>query len=300
MAGVTLIPDPTQIELVRLSATANEITVVVRTHTTSSRCPVCGAPTTRVHSRYTRQVADLPWLEIAVRLQLQVRRFFCDQLACPRAIFTERLSGVVAPYARRTLRLTRLVELVGFLLGGSAGSRLLRQVVSSTVAPRRDTILRTMRRAVLPTPPLVETLSVDDFAFRRGQTYGTLLLDLERRQVVDLLPERSDVAFAHWLRTHPGVRIISRDRGGDYAAGAALGAPPWARHRRNRSPTAFTCWSMPVRLWNAVSLATMPASVRRRAAWFQRMRSNGPPSTPRENNGARRSAVPRDSDALSR
>jgi transposase len=146
-------------------------------------------------------------------------------LACPRASFTERLSGVVAPYARRTLRLTRLVELVGFLLGGSAGSGLLRQVVSSTVAPRRDTILRTIRRAVLPTPPLVDTLSVDDFAFRRGQTYGTLLLDLQRRQVVDLLPERSDVAFAHWLRTHPGVRIISRDRGGDYAAGAALGAP---------------------------------------------------------------------------
>jgi transposase len=178
-----------------------------------------------VHSRYARQVADLPWLEIAVRLQLQVRRFFCDQLACPRAIFTERLPGIVAPYARRTLRLARLVALVGFLLGGSAGSRLLRQLVCTKVAPRRDTILRAIRRTDLPFPAVVETLGVDDFAFRRGTTYGTLLLDLERRQVVDLLPERSDVAFARWLREHPQVRIINRDRGGDYAAGARLGAP---------------------------------------------------------------------------
>jgi transposase len=225
MAGATLIPDPKQIELVPLSATANEIMAVVRAHTSSSRCPVCGALSVRVHSGYIRQVADLPWLEVAVRLQLQVRRFFCDQPTCPRVIFTERLPGVVAPYARRTLRLTRLVELVGFLLGGNAGSQILRHLASGLLGTSRDTVLRAVRRACLPPIEPVEVLSVDDFAFRRRVNSGTLLLDLERRRVVDLLPDRSDVTFARWLRAHREVHVISRDRGGDYAAGATLGAP---------------------------------------------------------------------------
>jgi transposase len=119
----------------------------------------------------------------------------------------------------------QLVELVGFLLGGSAGSRLLHQFAPGGLGDSRDTVLRTIRRATFPPPPPLEALSVDDFALRRGVTYATILLDLERRRVVDLLPERSDVAFARWVHQHPEVRLISRDRGGDYATGARLGAP---------------------------------------------------------------------------
>lgn len=178
-----------------------------------------------MHSRYTRQVADLPWSGVAVRLQLHVRRFFCDQPTCPRAIFTERLPGVVAPSARRTVRLSQLVELVGFLLGGSAGSRLLHHLAPGQPMGSRDSVLRAVRRATLPLPQALHVLSVDDFAFRRGITYGTMLVDLERRRVVDLLAERSDVAFARWLRRHPEVQVVSRDRGGDYAVGATVGAP---------------------------------------------------------------------------
>ena len=119
MASPTLLPDPKQVELVRLVPSATCITVVVRSYASSAACPGCGATSARVHSRYMRQVADLPWLEVAVRLHLQVRRCFCDQSACSRAIFIEQLPGIVAPYAQRTVRLTRLVELVGFLLGGN-------------------------------------------------------------------------------------------------------------------------------------------------------------------------------------
>jgi transposase len=225
----TILPDPTQVELVRLTETTAGITAIVRAHAASTLCPVCGTRSERVHSRYVRQVADLPWLEVAVCLQLQVRRFFCDQPTCPRVIFTERLPGIVAAYARRTVRLARLIELVGFLLGGNAGSRLLRHLANGRLSGSRDTVLRAVRRAPLPapwqSPGTLQALSVDDFAFRRGATYGTILLDLERHRVVDLLPERSDVAFARWLRGRSEIRQISRDRGGDYAAGATLGAP---------------------------------------------------------------------------
>ncbi len=206
MAQSALLPDPTQVELVTLVGTTTGITGIVRARATSTCCPVCGHRAERVHSQYTRRVADLPWCGVAgatVRLQLQVRRFFCDQSACPRAIFTERLPGVVAPYARRTVRLQQLVELVGFLLGGSAGSRLLGHLAPGAPMGSRDTVLRTIRRVTLPLPQALHVLSVDDFALRRGVTYGTMLVDLERRRVVDLLPQRSDVAFARWVREHP-------------------------------------------------------------------------------------------------
>ncbi len=225
MTQAALVPDPQQVELVTLEATGTGITAVVRARPDRTPCPVCGAHTRRVHSRYTRQVADLPWCGVAVRLQLQVRRFFCDQPTCPRTIFTERLPGVVAPSARRTVRLSQLVELVGLLLGGSAGSRLLHHLAPGQPMGSRETVLRTIRRATFPLPHALRVLSVDDFAFRRGVTYGTMLVDLERRRVVDLLPERSDVAFARWVRRYPEVRIVSRDRGGDFAVGATLGAP---------------------------------------------------------------------------
>ncbi len=225
MAQATMLPDPEQVELVAVSGTTSGITAVVRARASSTACPVCGTQSERVHSPYTRQVADLPWGGVAVRLQLHVRRFFCDQSTCPRAIFTERLPGVVAPYARRTGRLSQLVELVGFLLGGSAGSRLLQHLAPGALLGSRDSVLRTIRRATFLLPQALHALSVDDFAFRRGVTYGTMLVDLERRRVVDLLPERSEVAFALWVRQHPEVQVVSRDRGGDYALGAALGAP---------------------------------------------------------------------------
>lgn len=128
MAKPTLLPDPTCLHLKLLDASDRQITVVVVTTSPEAECPFCQCGSARVHSRYVRQVADLPWMGCAVRLGLHVRRFCCSNLECARQIFTERLPTVVAPYARRTTRLTDVLTLIGFVCSwrGSrqtAGSR---------------------------------------------------------------------------------------------------------------------------------------------------------------------------------
>jgi transposase len=169
-----------------------------------------------------RHVSDLPWHGVRFWLRLRVRRFFCDRLGCAGRVFAERLPGLVAPYARRTERLTRWLRAVGFAVGGEAGARLLRTLGLLT-SP--DTLVREIRRTPLPPSPAPEVVSVDDWCVRRGQRYGALLVDLARRRVVDLLPDREADTFVQWLRTQPQVAVLSRDRGANFAEGASRGAP---------------------------------------------------------------------------
>jgi transposase len=158
----------------------------------------------------------------AVRLELHVRRFVCPNPECVRQIFTERLSSVVAPYARRTTRLSDVFTLIGFALGGEAGKRLVAGMGLS-VSP--DTFLRLIRAEVDQQAPTPRVLGVDDFSFCKRKSYGTILIDLERRIPIDILPDREAATLEKWLKVHEGVEIISRDRGGPYAEGAKLGAP---------------------------------------------------------------------------
>ncbi|MGI8552705.1 MAG: ISL3 family transposase [Dehalococcoidia bacterium] len=194
----------------------------METTPTSSACPLCGIASSRVHSRYVRTLADLPWHGVVVSVQLTVRRFVCANADCTRRIFGERLPGIVAPYARRTARLSEAFELIGFALGGEAGARVLHRLA---MAGSPDTLLRVIRAASLDEHTDPRILGVDDFAFRRGHRYGTILVDLERHCVVDLLSDRRPETLIAWLDQHAHPEIISRDRGGSYAEAARRGAP---------------------------------------------------------------------------
>jgi transposase len=219
----SLLPNPGILVLDTIEREPDRLRLLVHVEQDPA-CPVCGHLSRSGHSRYQRCLQDLPWQGLSVQLWATARRFRCRNSSCPRKVFCERLPQVARVYGRQTDRASEIIRLIGYVAGGLPGQRLLARL---SIATSDDTVLRRIRDqpGLTPTAVPVRNLGVDDWAWRKGQDYGTILVNLDIHRVVDLLPDRAAESLTEWLQQHPEINTVSRDRFGLYAEGASTGAP---------------------------------------------------------------------------
>ncbi len=210
------------LDLTALEMENGQFVLHVTATSSGSLCPLCAQPATRMHSRYSRVVKDLPCVGQQVQLILHVRKSFCDTAHCVRKIFVERLPHLVTPWAQMTTRLCQAIQNIGLARCGRLGARLAARL---GIATSWMTIVR--RVMALPTQPgeQIQCLGIDDFSFLRGRTFGTVLVNLDTHQVIDLLPDRQAETAMGWMQAHSEITHVSRDRGSEYASAASCGAP---------------------------------------------------------------------------
>jgi transposase len=222
MPTTPLLPLPDGLEIIMLSATKQEVQIRVISNRLSCACPRCSKPSSAIHSYYRRKPLELPCAGQVIHLELSVKKFFCREKECSQKIFAERLPAFLEPSSRLTVRLRTIVQAIVGAFNAKAGARLGAQL---GIQLSRTTFLHSLKQVQIPSVGQVEHVGIDDFAWKRGKRYGTVIVDLDSHCIIDLLPDRETESVKKWLESHPEIEVVSRDRGGAYADGAAQGAP---------------------------------------------------------------------------
>ncbi len=222
MEGSPFLPLPEGMLIDQVHQTESQLTVIVISTRAEAACPGCGCPSEHIHSQYQRTVNDVPCGGRRVVLRLCVRKFFCLTASCPRKVFAERLPDLVEPWARVSNRLLEEVKALGLSASAEVNERLAPRLGMKVKAP---TLLRYLRTIPRPPDAAVRVLGIDDFAMRRADCYGTLLVNLETHRPLDLVADRTAQAVSPWLLKHAEIEVVSRDRASAYADAASKALP---------------------------------------------------------------------------
>jgi transposase len=219
LASVLALPSTLTVD--RVERSTQGLTISLHATTLCVSCPRCGTAGSRIHSRYTRTVADLTCVGQRLTLKLLVRKWVGPLDSCPQRIFAEPFAGLARRYARMTDRLIQALQSAGVTSNGADGACLLSSLAMPTTA---KTLIRRVLELPLPKEGSIRIAGIDEWAWKKGSHYGTILVDLQQHRVAALLPERSVETSTAWLKKHPEVTTISRDRGKIFRAAADAGA----------------------------------------------------------------------------
>lgn len=202
------------LEIADVNKDGHNIFLTVKAKLKDSQCPVCGVVSSAIHSYYWRKLMDLPILGCQTWIKLKARKFYCKNSDCVRKVFTERFTGHFKSSKRVTARVEERLLEIAYRLGGNAGERICRLL---NMPASRQTLIRSIHHQPIKEIVTPRVLGIDDWAYAKRINYGTILVDMERRKIIDLLPDREAKTVEQWLRDHPGVEIVSRDRFSNFA-----------------------------------------------------------------------------------
>jgi transposase len=214
---------PSELEITDITESDNEIIIEMKSKTHTHRCPECGEEGRTYHGTYKRKVQDLPIIGKTVTLCITAYEYYCVGMNCTKTIFVEDYEGFIRTSGRMTTRLEELIQTLA-LETSCAGAAAICKKMGIRVSG--DTIVRMLRRlADQPAPKCGDTVGVDDFAYKKGHTYCTVIVDEETRRPIEILDGRDGEKLSAWLKSNKQIKKVTRDRAGAYARAISEALP---------------------------------------------------------------------------